>query len=48
VNECQIMAARPLTLFASASSRPRHLLRMFGRCGASSGLPWNATFGMAR
>ena len=48
MNECQIMAARPLTLFASASSRPRHLLRMFGRCGASSGLPWNATFGMAR
>ena len=48
MNECQIMAVRPLALFALAFSRPRHLVRTFGRCGASSDLLWNGTFAMAR
>ncbi len=48
MNECQIMAARPLALFALARRQPRHLPRTFGRCGASFGLPCNGTLGMTR
>jgi hypothetical protein len=48
VNECPMMAGRPLALFALARRQPRHLPRTFGRCGASFGLPWNGTFGMTR
>ena len=47
MNECQIMAVWPLVLFALASSRPHHLLRTLEKCGASSGLPWNRTLGLA-